>query len=160
MEQSSPESQQLFKKAKEVVFRSLKYRPRSVFELQKKLREKGFPDPVIEETIRYFKTSGLIDDRQFSIGWTRSRLGKPLGLRRIKQELKHKGIDTELIDHAVETATDLYNEADAVRSIILKRKNKYRGLDRQTVRRRLFGYLSRRGFQTQTIIKELNQVVK
>ncbi len=148
------------KDAKQAVYRSLKYRPRSESELLKKLREKSFTAPVIEKTLEYFKTIGLVNDRQFSLGWVRSRLNKPLGPHRIKRELKHKGIDDDLICSALQEATDQYEESDAVRALINKRKNKYIGLDKLTVRRRLFGYLSRRGFQTETIIKELNHEIR
>lgn len=154
-----PDSKEL-KDAKQAVYRSLKYRPRSESELRKKLREKSFRAPVIEQALEYFKMTGLVNDRQFSLGWVRSRLNKPMGPQRIKQELKHKGVDDDLICSALKEAADQYEESDAVRTLINKRKNKYIGLDKFTVRRRLFGYLSRRGFQTETIIKELKQEIR
>ncbi len=159
MASTSPDSQQL-REAKQTVYRSLKYRPRSEYELRKKLCEKNFSGDIAEQTIGYFKQIGLVDDQQFSLGWTRSKLNKPVGLRRIRQELKTKGIDEDVINTAIEKSTDLYDEPEAVRKLIEKRKNKYHGLDKQTVRRRMFGYLARRGFQTQTIIKEIHQLIQ
>ncbi len=152
-------SQEL-KDAKQAVYRSLKYRPRSEAELRNKLREKSFSAPVVDETLEYFKTIGLVNDRQFSLGWVRSRLNKPMGPHRIKRELKQKGIDNDLIGLALKEAADQYEESDAVRALINKRKNQYIGLDKFTVRRRLFGYLSRRGFQAEIIIKELNHEIR
>lgn len=158
MAQDRTEKQKSIVKAKTIVFRQLKYRPRSVYEIQEKLRGKDFSDEIIEQAIDYFKRIGSINDAQFALGWTRSRLNKPFGLRRIRMELKHKGVNNELIDSALSQCMQDYEETKTVLLLAKQRMPKYAHLDKQTARRRLYGYLARRGFNNGAIVKAIHKL--
>lgn len=146
------------KKAKDAVFRLLKIRLRSEKEIEDKLTRKNFPAKVIEETIRYFKNLTLIDDRPFAQNWIASRLKKPFGVRRIRLELKTKGIDPAILDKELQKATQEYSEFDSAKQLAQKQVSKYHGVPKEKIQRRIYEYLLRRGFSTATvmnIIKEL-----
>jgi len=145
-------------RARQVVFRSLKYRPRSEQEVVEKLRSKDFSDDIIRETVLYFKRIGEINDQRFALGWIRSRLNKPLGIRRIGHELKQKGVTDSIIRQALEEAGDGYLESDAVVSLARQRLRQYRALERTTAKRRLYHYLVRRGFDQHIILTCLHHV--
>ena len=146
--------------AKKVVFRYLKYRPRSEQEIIDKLKTKDFSGNVIQETVCYFQKIGSINDEQFARGWTRSRLNKPVGIRQIRMELKNKGISEDLIQGAVNEAMDDYEEYAAILQLAQRRLTKYQHLDRQKRKRRLYEFLCRRGFNSGAIFKALNGIFK
>lgn len=145
-------------KAKIVVERLFKFRPRSEFEIRSKLKDKGFGGEVIDQTVFYFQKLGVIDDTVFAKGWIQSRLNKPFGIRRIKEELKLKGVDSEIIATRLDEAKTNYDEIEAVQKTVEKRLKSYRNLNPQQKKQRLFGYLSRRGFSSESIYKTLKQL--
>ena len=144
--------------AKVTVFRYLKYRPRSEREIVEKLRGKDFSEEIIEQTVSYFRHIGSLNDAQFALGWTRSRLNKPFGIRRIKIELKYKGVNDGLIANAIDDATQDYEEHEIILKLAERRLRKYQHVDKHTARRRLYGYLARRGFNSGAIVKVLNKI--
>ena len=146
--------------SKKAIFRLLKYRPRSENEIRIKLRDKEFSPDIIQQTVEYFKKIGAINDQQFAIGWIRSRLNKPLGAYRIGRELRQKGIDDDMIAATLADASQDYDEDAAVVSLAQKRLKKYKAIDPLAARRRLYGYLARRGFSNGAIMKALNGIAK
>jgi len=152
------EKEERFLKARNSVFRLLNFRLRSEGELREKLAEKSLPIPVIEQTIQYFKDLGLVDDRVFAKQWTASRLKKPFGINRIRLELRKKGISAEIIQETLKEATGRYNELEIVTELANNRALKYKDCDPEKIQQRVYGYLSRRGFSTNTIIKAVKKL--
>ncbi len=144
-------------KAKAVVYQLFKFRPRSEHEIITKLKEKNFESGIIEQVVSFFKKCGLIDDQVFAKSWVASRLNKPIGLRRIQEELKVKGIAAEIIALQLSAAKSGYDESAAIKEIIKRRARIYQELDPIKKRRRLEGYLLRRGFSTETVYKILKR---
>ncbi|MCK9571842.1 MAG: recombination regulator RecX, partial [Candidatus Omnitrophica bacterium] len=87
-------------KARAYAFLLLKFRLRSAKELEQRLKQKGFSEQLSRETVKFLQDKEFIDDRVFARGWVSSRLKRPFGLRRIKQELLQKGLDKEIIETA------------------------------------------------------------
>jgi regulatory protein len=143
--------------AKAVVHRLFKFRIRSEHEIRAKLKEKGFPHEIIEQAVAFFTKCEMLNDTIFAKAWIGSRLNKPMGLRRIKQELKEKGIADEIIASELTAAKSDYDESEAVKEVIKRRLRMYQGLDPIKKKRRLEGYLLRRGFSTETIYKILKR---
>ena len=140
-------------KAKEIVFRLLKFRPRSKQEVVQRLREKQFHEGIISEALEYFKKTGLIDDALFAEGWIRSRLNKPFGIQRIRFELRQKGVDEDVISSAINKEVRDYDETKAMLALVENQSRKYQGLDKQTTQRRMHAFLARRGFSVEAIYK-------
>jgi regulatory protein len=141
--------------AKQVATRQLSYRPRSVSELRHTLSLRGFGTHIIDQVIERFRELGYLDDADFARRWiqTREQLA-PRGTRLLKQELRQKGIDADLADEALADA-DL-DELETATRIAERRLPKMNGLDRDTQRRRLAGYLERRGFSHE-IIRQIDR---
>lgn len=155
---SKEQDKQAVKKAKDTVFRILKIRSRSEKEIRDKLKQKGFTEPLIDQTIRYFTNLELINDRQFAKGWIASRLAKPYGSHRIRFELKNKGIDKEVLEEELIKATHQYPEEEIVLSLAQKRAKKYKDIDPIKVKQRLLNYLTHRGFNNEVIYKAINKL--
>ena len=147
-------------RAKNYAFLLLKFRLRSEKEIYQRLKKKKFPENIIQETLFFLRAQKFIDDNFFAKTWIESRLKKPLGLRRIKQELKLKGLDKEIIDSQIGEIKKGYSEEGIVIKIAQQRLNKLKGIEPIKAKSRVYGYLLRRGFSPEIIIDALNQLCK
>lgn len=145
-------------KAKNYVFLLLKFRPRSEKEVISRLKRKKFEEGVIKETIAYLKKHGFIDDNFFVRCWLESRLKRPYGFVRLRQELIAKGIAKEIIDSQIQEIKKNYSEEEIVFSLAKARLNKLKGIEPQKARQRIFGYLLHRGFTVQVIREVIEQL--
>lgn len=144
-------------KAKNYAFLLLKFRPRSEQELTERLRRKKFDPEIIKEVLAFLKEKDFINDSYFAGAWIESRLKRPFGLRRIRQELKLKGVDKEIIEAEIERARQGYCEEDIVRNLTQQKLRRLKDIDPRIARARVYSYLVRRGFSPETIIEAINQ---
>jgi regulatory protein len=145
----------LLQKAKNYAFLLLKFRLRSENELRQRFEKKKFNTQIIERTLSFLKDKGFIDDKYFAKIWTESRVKRPLGIRRLKQELIIKGIDKAIIDSQINEIKKNYPEEEIVAQLAKDRLNKSKGCDPQKARRRVYAYLLRRGFSPEVVIDVL-----
>lgn len=144
--------------ARAYAFLLLKFRLRSEKELLARLRQKGFLDQVSQEAVNFLKDREFIDDRVFAKGWVASRLKRPLGLRKIAQELVQKGLDKSVIQDALGEIKEGYEEKQVVSELARQKLSRMKGIEPLKAKARIYGYLMRRGFSPDVIgevIKEL-----
>lgn len=144
-------------KARRYAFLLLKFRLRSADEIRQRLKKKKFTPQVIEETLSFLKDKAFIDDEHFARAWIESRIKRPLGIRRLKQELQLKGIGQEIIESQIHEIKKDYSEEDVVTRIIQERLEKVKGSDPQKAKRRIYAYLLRRGFSPNIILEAMHQ---
>jgi regulatory protein len=135
--------------------RYLSYRPRSQYELRKRLLRRGFDDDSIEVVLAKLKERGLIDDGNFAQFWKDNRQSfSPRSQWLTRLELKQKGVPNEVIEQVVSTIDDADNAyraaANRARSLTMS--------DYQSFRRRLGEYLRRRGFGYGVINKTIERL--
>ncbi|MFQ6672799.1 MAG: regulatory protein RecX [Candidatus Tectimicrobiota bacterium] len=148
------------RKAREAAYRLLARRARSVAEIESRLAERRFSKPVIRATVEHLAASSYLDDGAFARAHARYLMeARPMGRRRLAWELKQKGLAESLVAEAVEEVWAGRSEPDVAREVARRRLEAYRGLDALTIRRRLRGYLERRGFAYETIIAVLTEVL-
>ncbi len=133
-------------KAREYAFLLLKFRLRSENELASRLRQKKFPEEIIRDTISFLKDKRFIDDRVFAKGWVASRLKRPFGLRRIRQELVQKGLGKEIIEETFTQAKEGYSEDSIARQLAEQRFSRLKNIEPLKAKARVYAYLIRRGF--------------
>jgi regulatory protein len=127
------------------VLRFLTIRPRSQYELERRLTRKGYPNFDIKKMIVRLKDQNLINDREFAAAWVRNRsLLRPTGKRLLFWELKQKGIAREIIDEVL--SFDDKVELDLARAALENKNRLYVGLDPFEKKQKLLAFLSRRGF--------------
>lgn len=148
----------MLQKAKEYAFLLLKFRLRSEHELHQRLENKKFNSRIIDEIISFLKEKGFIDDDYFAKTWVESRVKKPLGIKRLRQELIAKGIDKAIIDSRINEIRKNYPEEDVVARLAKDRLNKLKGCDPQKARKRVYAYLLRRGFSPETVIDAVTKI--
>ena len=133
--------------AYERVLHYLSYRPRSRCEVERYLQRKEVDATTIESVLQRLERAGLLDDEDFAQRWVdnRERL-RPRGKWALRSELRRKGIASEVIDAALDNVDEEQNAMNAAR----RRYTRLVRHDEQTFRRRLLGFLQRRGFSYQT----------
>jgi len=120
----------------------LSYRPRSEFELRERLHQRGFDDSVEAVLVR-LKEQGLVDDVAFAQFWRDNRESfSPRSQWLTGLELRRKGVAGNIIDQITGSIDD---EDSAYRAALIKARSLPLS-DYQDFRRRLGGYLKRRGF--------------
>lgn len=140
--------------AKQIAFQLLRFRSRSVKEIRDRLKQKGFPEEIISQTIDFLERLRYLNDDEFAFNFCRSRLAKPLGLKRIFFELKQKGVAKEIIEHTLgKIKQGNYSEREIVEKIAQDKFKKFKSLDKFKAQRCLYGWLMRRGFNPE-VIKE------
>ncbi|MBX3070383.1 MAG: RecX family transcriptional regulator [Thermomicrobiales bacterium] len=128
----------------------LAHRGRSEREIRDRLRRKGHDGPVIDRVIARLYENRYLDDAEFARSWIENRAThRPRGDRALRQELRGKGVDAQVIDSALAGA-ELDQQAmanDAAR----KRAASLTQLEPDVQKRRLIGFLQRRGFSWEVI---------
>ena len=133
----------------------LGYRPRSEPELRERLRRRGFTTDTIEAVIAKLKRLKLVDDTAFAEFWKENRESfSPRSKALTRLELKQKGIADDIIEQTVATIDD---EDSAYRAATSKASSLAR-TDYESFRRRLGGYLQRRGFNYGVIDRTIKRV--
>lgn len=147
-------------RARNAALMLLNTRMRSRKELAQRLSQKSYSDEVIKRVLDVLSWAGVVDDDQFARAWVNDRLRfRPVGLSLLRHELRRKGIPDEIITGTLnEHEEDDENERAWL--LLLKRKAHYAGLDPQVARRRMMGFLARRGFDGQTVYTVVKRMLE
>ena len=147
--------------AREAALRLLAVRPRSAAELARRLRMKGYGPDVAEEVISRLRELGMIDDAAFAGMLARDRVRlRPQGSRRLASELRQKGVDEETARTAIRETMEgeETDERELARRAAAKWKPRA-GEEPDRARRRLHGFLARRGFDGDVIREVLDETL-
>lgn len=148
-------------RVREAALNLLSHRARTHRELRTKLRQKGFGEERVEACLDRLEQKGLLDDGAVAAAFVRDRLRhRPRGKARLASELRAKGVDGDTAFETIERVfedegandVDLARESAAgwVRkqgAAMVRALAGDRGPERDKARRRLNGYLARRGFR-------------
>lgn len=133
----------------------LSYRARSEREVRDRLRRGRYSQEAIDHAISRLRDWRYLDDEDFARRWVENRSAhRPRGRRLLQQELRQKGIDSETVRDVIDES-DL-DEVAAATALARQRVPSYRGQDPLTVRRRIGGYLARRGYGFDVVRTALN----
>jgi regulatory protein len=138
----------------------LTFRARSARELRRRLVQKGVTADRADRVITKLREMGLIDDADFARQLTRSKMSAGASRRRVHQELFKRGVPREVADEAVEQVVteDGLSDADSIERIARKKWRSLAAMDEVTRRRRLFAFLSRRGFDSDDVSRVVRQL--
>lgn len=140
----------------------LSYRARTRSELRRRLVAKDFRPARVDTCLDRLEERGLLDDRAVAAAFVRDRLRhRPRGPNRLAQELRAKGVAGDVAGQVVEQvlADEEVTEMDLAREVaegwVARQGDRLlealvrsdRSPDAQKARRRLHGYLARRGFR-------------
>jgi regulatory protein len=132
----------------------LSYRPRSRAEVERYLRDKGVPGEVIDDVVIRLEQAGYLDDEAFARFWVENREQfKPRSQQALRYELRRKGVNDAIIARVLRESDD---EAAAWQAVE-DRLHRWSHLPADEFRRKVIGYLGRRGFDYETIALTLNK---
>lgn len=143
------------KRCKDKALWLISFRDHSRRELFDKLR-RDYSEESCERALGRLEELGLVDDGRYARRYTADLINiKHLSERGVRQKLREKGIDRELIDEVLSEIE--VNEEEQIRSVIEK---KYaNALDDEKVRRRAVNALMRLGFSYGSIKSALREYI-
>ena len=124
----------------------LSFRPRSREEVRRYLQRKETPPYIIEAALARLDRLDFVNDRAFVEFWVENRdKFNPRGSRALKNELRMKGVERDIVDELVDKDQD---DELALRAGRKKASSLAHlpGMDYPTFRNRLGAFLQRRGF--------------
>jgi regulatory protein len=154
------EQRESSERARQMALRLIERRPRSISEVRRHLRAKGFAAEVAAHAVDRLVEAGLLDDAAFCSYWIENRRAyRPRGNLALRDELRRKGVARETIDRVLATLEEAPG-AEHERALALGRSvvQRYAGSDTVAFRRRLGGFLQRRGFAVETVIAVVSQL--
>ena len=144
-------------KAVDAAARFLSYRPRSNAEVRQNLQKKEFPPDVIAAAMSRLEALGYLDDEGFARFWVENRdTFKPRSPRALSAELQQKGVPQAIIRRV----TAEVDAEDAAYRAAQQKLSRYRGSILTDFKRKLGGYLQRRGFQYGVVNDVLNRLIE
>ncbi len=121
------------------------------FELRRKLRHKGYPEDVVEETVELLKKDRFLNDQDVAKGLiNRFRYSQPSGRQKIAFELKKRGVPADISEPLLEELS-FEDEEEMGRDVGLRKWNALGGADLQKKKKNVYDFLIRRGFNFQTV---------
>lgn len=155
---------------REAALSLLSHRARTRRELRKKLMSKRFPAHRVDVCLDRLEERGLLDDEAVAQAFVRDRLRlRPRGRARLVSELRAKGVKRPLaqkvVDEVLEEeevddgalALEVVDRWMARQSRDLVRALAGEGPDREKARRRLYGFLARRGFRGDALRRAMSR---
>lgn len=132
----------------------MSYRGRSEKELRKKFTEKDIAEEIAATVIERLKANGFIDDVKLASSLARyAGEHKQMSVSGTRKLLNDRGISRELAEEAVKDIDDTEN----AKKLVNKKLRHVAGYSPETITKKLYGLLSRKGYSYETIKKTLKQ---
>ena len=138
-------------------------RPYSTSALRKKLIQKQYPAADADDAIRRLVDNGLLNDAKFAEQYARYKiLSTGASKRRVQQDLYRKGIKGELATTAIANVIEAeeIDTAVVVERVAKKKLAQMGDLEPLILRRRLFAFLARRGYDLDEIKAVVGRLVR
>ena len=106
----------------------LSRRDHSVFEISKKLTQKGYDAEYVASATVELQNRGHLDDGRFAESWLRNRLSRhPEGTPRLIAGLRARGIERRIVDQTISAVLDeetaINALSDAAEKLLRRKKN-------------------------------------
>lgn len=123
------------------------------------LEKSGFCGHSVAETIENLEQLGKIRDEKYAKNWVKNRRrARPTSRTVMRRELTGHGVDKSTADRVLAEIDDADETALALK-LAAKQASRYRVLSPHVAKRRLHAFLSRRGFDHETIGQVMRQIL-
>jgi regulatory protein len=117
------------------------------------LGRRGYGREEIAAVLARLSAARYLDDADFARTWVTTRAHRgTAGPARLVRELRGKGIADAEIEAALRALHEEWNAAEAAGEAARRKLKSLQGLSADAARRRLAGYLDRRGFAPDIIL--------
>lgn len=125
-------------------------------ELLEKLRRGGYADSEVRQAVEECRRRGYLNDALLAEDQSRFLSERGCGSRLIREKLRRRGVDPEVVDLAV--GQSLESEAEALRTALeYKLRLLGRESDPRRKREKAFRFLISRGFSPELVINALDK---
>lgn len=155
---NEPIDEKLEQRAKNVLLFQLSRSMKTRHQLATILKKREIPDDIANAVLDRFTEAQLIDDAAFARAFVNSRIavsGKSKSV--IARELKQKGVSAQDAEQAL-SSIDAELEDQTAYNVAKKRYQQLSTLEPEVRRRRLMGFLMRRGFSSQLTARILRDL--
>lgn len=134
----------------------LSYRPRSSMEMVQNLQKRGISESTIKDTMARLRRNEMINDEVFARTWVENRNEfRPRSNFLLKLELRQKGLSEEIIESVLDRNT---SDESLAAAAARKQVCRYRDLEWSDFRKKLGGFLVRRGFSYEIITPLVSKI--
>ena len=138
---------------------ALTRRGQSRWELEKALLGRDIAGEIVQEELDRLERVGLIDDAALAESFVRvQHERKGLGRSALTVELRRRHIGQQCIDDALEQIGD-DDEQSRATELAVRRAPQLRSLDGETAKRRLTGFLMRKGYSGSIVRVAVDEVL-
>ncbi len=151
-------AQDAHSEARNIVLNQLNFMPRSRKELETALAKRHVEPDVAKSVLDRFEEIGMVDDAAYAELLIRSRCNtKRVSRSVLRQQLRQKGVDQEIIEDALMVVTD-EDELRMATEVVEKKLRAMSNLEPEVRKRRLFGLLARKGYGTHIALRVINDL--
>ena len=150
----------LRRKTFERAIKLLTTRPRSVAELRERLlKRKDTNEEVVEAVIARLREYGYLNDERFAFSYASYKVKqKPVGRRRLEQDLRFKKVDSGVVNEALDMVFCETPEEQLIDEAIAKRL-RIRGKPKNRLEAKsLFEHLLRQGFDFELVREKIRSL--
>jgi len=135
-------------------------RKRSVFEIAKRLEQKGFAEDIIRQVLGELNRYKYLDDEKFAESWINDRMNfNPRGSVLIKKELTEKGITENIIDEKIGELLGKEQELELAEKLAEKKlKTLNKDIGKNKTFQKIGSYLQSKGYSSGIICKVLENM--
>jgi len=144
--------------ARNIVLNQLNFMPRSRKELETTLAKRHVEPDVAKAVLDRFEEIGMVDDAAYAELLIRSRCNtKRVSRSVLRQQLRQKGVDQEIIEEALMVITD-GDELRMATELVERKARAMSRLEPEVRKRRLFGLLARKGYNTSIALQVIQDL--
>ena len=147
------------KKGFKLALRVLSRKSRTCREVAVALERKGLSGAAISKSIAMLEELGYLNDQHYAYNYAVLKASEKLwGSGRISAELRKKGLSEEIVDSALDRLWNEMSEEEILERALKKKIASMKHVSGEKDRRRLYGYLSRRGFPVHLIVEKMKDL--
>lgn len=143
---------------KNVAYKFLSYKPRSIKEVKNKLTYKKISKESVEKIIEHLKKYQFLNDENYAKLYLEQRISsKGMGKSMVTFKMIDKGIDKEMISKVIDENYPEDKQIEAGKKLLEKYlKKKQKIVDKLELKKKCYQYLFSRGFSYSIISQILN----
>lgn len=139
----------------------LSFRPHSEYEVYRYLSQKKVGRETVEKIMEKLRKLKFLNDKDFALWLIEQRSGrKAKGQYFLEQELKSKGVSKEIVQEALRESRSNKDDENLAKNVALKKIEKWRDLPQNQFRKKMYFYLMRNGFSSETAISVIEKIKK
>lgn len=155
-------SSDIYQEIREAVLKRAKLRAlhllndmgRTEMQLRQKLKQNEYTSDVIEETMKYVKSFGYVNDREYARSFILNRKNKK-SRKELYILLSQKGLSEKILEEIFEEVYDENSSKEAIK-LLMEKKKFYPETATYAEKQKIFAYLTRKGFS----FEDIRQVIQ